>query len=133
MSKFMRPFADVSVKEFLVTKEHTLFAEFCEACRRYRYIGLCYGSPGVGKTLSARYYAGWELLEPLIPEQLFAYARWDMVSVVLPRKAFFTEEAPPLDLFSRPTMFYTPSVANSPGQIKREVKALQASVNYLFE
>jgi DNA transposition AAA+ family ATPase len=51
---------------FIETKEYKRFAEFCDACVKYQYMGVCYGLPGVGKTLSSRYYAKWDYLEKQI-------------------------------------------------------------------
>src|SRR6266511_1183542 len=77
------------------TLEHRRFTEFCDACRRYGYIGLCYGPPGVGKTLSAR-----------------SYSRWDKVKQS-DRWGSGPTEDPLLD-----TVFYTPSVVNAPNTIQ---------------
>src|SRR5215472_9318975 len=89
---------------FMVTKEHRRFAEFADAVRRDRYIGLCYGAPGVGKTLSARYYAGWDTVEPYL-------------------RAFRLMEsgpAPEQALASR-AIVYTPAVANTPRTVEKGV------------
>src|ERR1035441_1463874 len=80
------------------TLEHRRFIEFCDACRRYGYIGLCYGTPGVGKTLSAR-----------------SYSRWDVVRATDPRSGA------PLKGPTLSTVFYTPSVVNTPGSISSEI------------
>ena len=44
---------------FLATREHARFVEFAEACAHYRYIGVCHGRPGVGKTRSAREFSSF--------------------------------------------------------------------------
>jgi DNA transposition AAA+ family ATPase len=97
--------------EFMVTKEYLRFAEFSDACRDSRYIGLCYGVPGVGKTVSARHYAQWDEFESLVgppPHRVSGIPRPD----------------------SGPwrTVLYTPDVTNTPRIIQREVDAIWAAV-----
>lgn len=91
---------------FVETSEHRRFADFCDACRRYRYIGLCYGVPGVGKTLSARTYADWAIVEPL----------------VFPGAAY-VDTVPNAAADCR-TLFYTAPVVNSPARIASELQRL---------
>ena len=81
------------------TLEHRRFAEFCDASRRYKYIGLCYGPPGVGKTLSARNYSRWDKVKES--------DRWDSGP----------GQVPTLD-----TVFYTPSVVNAPGNVSSDIR-----------
>jgi DNA transposition AAA+ family ATPase len=88
--------------DFILTQEYRLFAEFCDACRRDRYIGLCYGLPGVGKTLSARYYAQWVQIAADPPYACGADTGF-AVGV------------------GSTTVFYTPAVVNAPGRIAQDI------------
>lgn len=97
---------------FVVTKEHRRFAEFCDACRRHRYVGLCYGPPGVGKTLSARRYASWDEVEPALT------APW---SAMVPGSA-------------RPswrTLLYTPTLLATPRRLDADLAELGQRLAYL--
>lgn len=87
---------------FVETAEYRRFAEFCDACRRFRYIGLCYGPPGVGKTLSARHYALWD--------KVLAWKSSGQVPKSLMEEACRST-----------TVFYTAPVVNTPKQIESDV------------
>lgn len=74
---------------FQLTREHRRFAEFANTVRTHRDIGLCWGPPGVGKTLSARHYTGsedWEQWQSPFPEDLGPVPE----RVLESRTAFFT-------------------------------------------
>ncbi|MBV9508734.1 MAG: AAA family ATPase [Caulobacteraceae bacterium] len=96
---------------FVETREHRRFVEFCEACRRERYVGLCFGPPGVGKTMSAR-----------------RHARWD----VLAAHAFASEidDEQLADVAAQRTLLYTPAVVNAPGSVRA---GLQAAAERLLD
>jgi DNA transposition AAA+ family ATPase len=99
---------------FLVTSEYRRFAEFCDACRQYRYIGLCHGPPGVGKSLSARRYAAWDRFETLS-------SVWQADDDAL--AAFEGAD----------TVVYTPEIVNSPRSVADGVTRLCANVRNIRE
>jgi DNA transposition AAA+ family ATPase len=103
---------DVPGAAFVETKEYRRFREFCDACRRYRYIGLCYGPPGVGKTLSARRYADWDRVTSTSP-----YAD---------RGVFRSDEVP-----GNGCVLYTAAVVNSPRQIEDDIARLRRMMREL--
>lgn len=72
--------------------------EFAEACSHYRYIGVCHGRPGVGKTRSAREFASFP--------DLHEYAICQAISPAL------------ADEIARcRAIFYTAGVSNTPKMI----------------
>src|SRR5438270_13605759 len=103
----MTDHATPATGEFLITKEYRRFAEFADAVRRDRYIGLCYGPPGVGKTLSARQYAGWDIVDP----HLQAFRPLDVMPM-------------PQQAMANRTIVYTPKVHTTPRILDKEITFL---------
>jgi DNA transposition AAA+ family ATPase len=97
-------------ESFIVTKEYRRFSEFCDACLREKYIGLCYGSPGVGKTLSARHYTKWYFLEHRLPNYM----------PYLP--------LPPQIITCR-TVLYTAEIINTPRMVKSKIEEMRVMLS----
>jgi len=99
----------------VVTKEHRRFAEFADAVRRDRYIGLCCGPPGVGKTLSARQYAGWDIVGPFL-------------------QAFRPLDVPaPEQAMANRTIIYTPKVHTTARIVDKEITFLHDRLSWGIE
>lgn len=99
--------------EFLITKEYRRFEEFCNACFREKYIGICYGAPGVGKTLSAKNYAKEDDFN-----RFFNVDTSDDEAVEIGK-----------NIVSSRTIFYTATVMNTPKKIEAELDKYRC---YLF-
>jgi DNA transposition AAA+ family ATPase len=91
-------------REFVITKQHRRFAEFCDAVRRDRYIGLCYGAPGVGKTLSA-----------------CRYTHWDIVGPYLQSWRHLEHEDAPAEMLEHKAIPYTPKIHNTPRIVDKDL------------
>ena len=103
---------------FIATKEHRRFVEFADAVRRDSYIGLCFGPAGVGKTLSTRRYANWELAEELLDS-------WG------PRE---DSDARVYAALARSrSVFYTPTTTSTHRQIDAELDRLVTRVDICID
>jgi len=100
--------------KFLITKEYLKFTEFCNVCKEYKYIGLCYGTPGVGKSLSARYYSRWDIIESILPPE------------------HLVNPLPMNEIDNCDCVFYTAPVSSSPVRIEKEIKKAWFNLNYLI-
>jgi len=92
--------------KFVLTRQHQRFAQFSDACRANRYIGICTGRSGVGKTSSAEAYSRWSVIEPLLEPQL-------------------RPKLPPAEIHSCHTVVYTPDIACTVKRVESGVSRLR--------
>jgi DNA polymerase III delta prime subunit len=94
-----------SSRAFIETIEYNRFVEFCEACRQFRYIGLCYGPPGIGKTLSA--------------------VRYSRADQIVPRDRWTSDASDNLPV---DTLLYTTAVINTPSGVRNDINMARERV-----
>ena len=105
------------MNKFICTKQYKQFEEFCKACNRDRYIGLCYGLAGVGKTESAKHHTKWYRIQ--------SYQDKD--------GRLKTGEKPKIRMGKLNSILYTPSVLNPPRDLIKEIRDAQREFSLLKE
>lgn len=73
--------------------------------------GLCYGPPGVGKTLSARHYAKWDLLEEVF------------------RRRFLEDYTVPTELKDCRCLYYVAPVVKTPSRIEGDLHKIRVDLS----
>ena len=99
---------------FVVTREYELFAEFLGAVRRYRWMAVCTGEAGVGKTRYAERYATWDVIKPVFPRHAYCGD--------LPREVAECR-----------TVYYKVPVVVTPKQLVNEIKDRRRIVSQLVD
>ncbi len=106
------------ITEFITTKEYRRFVEFCAACKKENYIGLCYGPAGVGKSVAADHLAKWYDVQSEL--------QWQA-------KLALTYMRPPFKMNDFDTVIYTSEVSNSPTRVYMDIEKLISNFNKLVD
>lgn len=106
------------IPDFIITKEYKRFVEFCNACIKENYIGLCYGPAGVGKSMTAYHFARW-----LEITQEFERHDKELLDYIFPKT----------QIQDCNTVIYIPPVTNSPSIINLEIQRLFRRFEQFFE
>lgn len=100
--------------KFLVTTEYKQFIELCDMCKSYWYIGICYGTLGVGKTFSGRYYTKWDIIKSILPPD------------------HLVNPLPVAKILECNSIFYTTPITSSTVRVEREINNTIYNLNWLI-
>ncbi len=117
------------MNKFINTKQYKQFAEFCKACHRDRYIGLCYGPAGAGKTEAAKHYSNWHNVIKHFDDHS------DCVQYLDVNGTYSFKPSPPITFsMSRlHSVLYTPSILATPRDIVHQIRHAQREFSLLKE